>query len=67
MAASIGQAANPHDAFAGAWTTLEARIKCLKLELVEWSSARDAALAGSCRQLLNASDDTRVAIATAPL
>lgn len=40
-AAAIRQSKNPAHAFASAWTALEARIKCLKLGLEEWSSPRD--------------------------
>jgi 4'-phosphopantetheinyl transferase len=34
---TIQQSANPTLAFAAAWTKLEARVKCLKLDLDEWS------------------------------
>ncbi len=63
-AALIGQSANPLRVFAEAWTTLEARLKCLKLGLVEWSSARDAALAGCASQSQNQFDNMVVTVAT---
>jgi 4'-phosphopantetheinyl transferase len=39
-AADIRRAANPALAFATAWTEREARLKCLKGSLVEWTAAQ---------------------------
>lgn len=47
---AIENSADSLQAFAKAWTDLEARSKCLALGLVEWSPTRDAALA-NCRSL----------------
>jgi hypothetical protein len=43
--AAIPQSSNPERAFALAWTELEARLKCLKRDLIEWSPARAAVTA----------------------
>jgi phosphopantetheinyl transferase len=64
--ALIGRSANPLRVFVEAWTTLEARLKCLKLGLVEWSSARDAFLAGCASQTQNQFDDVVIAVAIVP-
>jgi 4'-phosphopantetheinyl transferase len=41
----IQQSSDPALAFAQAWTEREARLKCLKLELFEWSEAQSRDLA----------------------
>jgi hypothetical protein len=42
---AIQQSSDPARAFALAWTELEARLKCMKRDLVEWSPARAEATA----------------------
>ena len=53
VASSVLNAQNPSLAFASAWTEREARLKCLKSGLVEWS-AEQGAIEGkcSCRKLV---------------
>lgn len=63
--ARIRRAPDPTHAFALAWTELEARVKCLKTELTEWSSARVNFLAQCASQHLPVPDGVVVAVATA--
>ena len=65
-AVALRHSANPAHDFAAAWTVLEARIKCLGRDLVEWSPARDSALADCCHEVLSPSDNILLAVATAP-
>ena len=61
--AGLQQAVDPVAAFAASWTALEARLKCLKAGLLEWTPVRDAAQSmWSCQSLVFAS---RLAIAVA--
>lgn len=50
---SIRKSRQPAQAFALAWTQLEARLKCLKLELSEWNASRTGTSANcTCREIL---------------
>lgn len=64
-AAVIQQSKNPLPTFASAWTDIESRLKCLKLDLVEWSPARDTALASSRSISLVRFQNTLLSIAIA--
>jgi hypothetical protein len=65
--AQIEKAADTFRAFATEWTMLEAQIKCLKLNLIEWSPARDKAMAGCTYHSQERFDDVLVSVATAPV
>lgn len=61
-AAAVRLSADPGRAFADAWAEREARIKCLGLELAEWSPER-ARLEAACRCLHEAVDGVVLAAA----
>jgi phosphopantetheinyl transferase len=63
--AAIQQSPNPMRAFALAWTELEARLKCLKCELVEWSATRAATTAECASQNIVHANRVAVCVATA--
>ena len=50
--AIIQTSADPATSFATAWTGFEARLKCLKQDLNEWSAAQAIALAGCAMQTM---------------
>lgn len=62
--ARIRQSRQPAQAFALAWTQLEARLKCLKLELTEWNASRTAVSANCTSREILFNNHTAVAMAT---
>lgn len=65
--AAIRPAADPHRAFALAWTEMEARLKCSKRDLTEWSPTQSSqASLCSCQHYFPA-EPLVVAVATCPI
>jgi len=64
FAAKLQGAVEPTRIFAEAWTELEARIKCRRHGLTEWSPASDQALDQSTRCSKLAWEGTQLAVAT---
>ncbi len=64
--ATIRAAPNPDRAFASAWTEREARLKCLGLELVEWTPERAQAEAICRCSPIDAGPTLAVTVALAP-
>lgn len=63
VAAAVRRAAEPVRAFAEAWTELEARLKCLRRGLVEWSPSQAEVISTcSCQNVVFSS---RLAVAVA--
>jgi 4'-phosphopantetheinyl transferase len=62
--ATIQQSYNPALAFAKVWTEWEAKIKCLKQELNEWSDAQAITLAKCATQSMVFHDHQIVTMAT---
>jgi hypothetical protein len=61
--AAIQQSPDPARAFALAWTELEARVKCLKRDLLEWSPSRAGLTARCVIQNFVSADATVVTVA----
>jgi hypothetical protein len=61
---SIRQSCQPAQAFALAWTELEARLKCLKLELTEWNANRTATSANYSSREIFFDHRTAIAVVT---
>jgi hypothetical protein len=64
--AALQQSPDPIRAFAIAWTELEARLKCLKRDLTEWSPAREDLTAPCVIQNFVSSDATVITAALIP-
>ena len=62
--ANIQQSSHPARAFAAAWTSLEARLKCLKHELTEWSESQSATLENHITQSIFFGNDKVVTVST---
>ena len=65
--ARIRLCSDPVHAFALAWTELEARVKCLKGELTEWSTAPAQSVSEWSCQHISSCDGVLVAVATRPV
>ena len=62
--ADIQYSKNPARAFALAWTSLEARLKCLRLNLAEWSKIQNAVRQNQVTQSIVADTCRIVTVAT---
>ena len=62
--ATIQASADPATTFAAAWTALEARLKCLKRGLNEWTANRAAALTGCTLQTVMLDERLIVTVAS---
>ena len=63
----LHSAADPVQAFALAWTELEARLKCMKRELTEWPGSQIDAATQCSTVHITLPDAVVVAVATAPV
>jgi len=63
--AAIQHSSDPALAFTTAWTELEARLKCMKLELNEWSVPQEVAIAKCAIQNIVLPERVMVTVATA--
>ncbi|HEV2694119.1 MAG TPA: 4'-phosphopantetheinyl transferase superfamily protein [Verrucomicrobiae bacterium] len=62
--ATIQTSCDPTTSFTTAWTSLEARLKCLKQNLTEWSATQEKLLAACTMQIIKFNERSIVTVAS---